>query len=477
MNGKINWVNWKILEVKEAMPYQKASEDNKLHISILPNEILLIIFNHFKLDHLKEFRDFYAIARTCRLWYVLQTKKLAFFEDRILKKAVIKTIQSSPSDNCKDMGIPWYYREVGIPRYVSRQGVYLQFRDGDFAFYNKDGKEKARFALTREYYFFDQGILRLSDEKIQLLQPDTAKVKDTLTLPKGKGPASFHVDPTGQSLLVHYQNDKSIYFCDFNAAPISAKEIQVEKKENFSFDNLKFDGTSLLLLHRPYFSYGGSITLQFSFWQLKHEILSPSLSQIGHCDFNLLTCVERFYLHNKHVVATTASRLYSHDFETQAQRSDSIEKIAPGETIDQLCCAGETSSVFSTYAYSPLNSCEEEYHSAKIYLWKHNSGEIKLIRTLEDSGPIVHMHLIGKQIIAASGRSILIVDRESGDLSYKYEGEKAWSISPSQANGRADQLAVKLAKRPEEADQQKEEAVVLLFDFLPEREKKQESTT
>jgi hypothetical protein len=455
----INGVNWKVLDAKDVIRCQQALEDNKLHISILPDEIFSIIFNHFKLDLTEEIGNFHAIAFTCKHWYVIQTEKIfAFFEALILKKADIKTIQSS-SSNCPEMG---------IPRYVSRRGVYLQFLDGDFAFYNKNGSTGNRFSLKWQHYFFEHGILELSDEKIQLLQPYTAEVKDTLTLPEGKGPASFYVDPTGQSLLVHYQEDKSTYFCNLNAAPISAKEIQVEQKEKFSFDKLKFDGTSLLLLQQPHVSAKGEATsVQFSFWQLKQKILSQTLSQIGHCD-GFSAHVDLFYLHNNHVVATDAYgyQLYYHDFKTKEERIDRSAEIAPGETIDKLCCAGEGSSVFSTFYLS-----KDGYPSGKIYVWKHNSGEIKLIQALEKRGAIEHMHLIGRQIIAASGLgSILIVDRKSDAIFYKYEGPySTWSISHHV--GRANQLALKFVKMSDEADQQNEKAVVL-FDFLPEAKQK-----
>jgi hypothetical protein len=484
----ISWAS--VGKVCKEASYQKASEKREQAISILPDSVLSIIFNYFKFNPFNfdksETQNIAAITRTCKRWYVLATAKIIAIFNPDSIKADTRTIQHSNSNNSQ---------EVGLPMHVGCKGVYLKFQGDNFAFYHKDGTAEARFKLNKEYYFFDRGILGLSNEKIQQLQPCTAKVKGELTLSKDKGSVSFYVDPTGQSTLVYYnsftssfQKDSSIYFCDLNASPIIAKEIKVKEKEKFVFNELEFDGTSLLLLQQPqpHISLIGKVaSLQFSFWQIKEEISNPTLYQIGHWDtketidkytvsgrsHSSLAFARARYLLNNHVVAAGVTRLFYADFKTRAHRIDDIAKVAPEETIDHLCSAGESASIFNT-----IYSTKDGYQSGKIYEWNHISGEIKLIQALEERGPIVHMHVVGTRIIVASEKgSILIVDRNLREIIYKYERPyHTWSIPSSHVVGQANLLAVKFVK-PKVAGHQREEAVVL-FDFTSE-ESHQESTT
>jgi hypothetical protein len=498
--NKISWTDFGNGVKDNVAPCQKAKEDNEVHISILPNEMLSIIFDFFNIPfaraQFKQPRDVCAIAFTCRHWYIIEIPKIiAILNPTFIKKADTRTIQHSNSNNSQ---------EVGIPIHVGCKGAYLKYDlNDDFAFHYKDGRAEARVKLNGDYYFFDPGILVFSYDKVQQLQPYTAEVKDEITWPKEKRYSRFFVEPTGQSALVYfisatksyvdsigqsprvcYQIDKGIYFCDLNAIPISAKEIQLKEKEKFIFNNLKFDGDSLLLVQQPRVSVTGEATsMQFSLWRIKNKISNLRLHQIGQNwdtkitiynynaseeSFRSLTSVRHFYLLNDHVVATdTWGHLFYHDFKTKEQQIDDLARIAPEETIAQLCCAGETTSILNT-----IYSTESEYLSGKIYVWKHISGEIKLIHALEERGRIVHMHVVGMRIIVASEKgSILIVGRDLCDeIIYKYEGDyNTWSIPPSHAIGQANQLAVKFVK-PGESGHQKEEAVVL-FDFAAEEKK------
>jgi outer membrane protein assembly factor BamB len=431
-----------------------ANQDTKIVFSLVPNEILLYLFNFL------EGKELSSLALTSKRFY-----------------SIVALLRASPADEMVLIEEGKEIREQALLSYriarstfptissmemtgdqsiiqVDSESIWFESRSrGQLIFINKLGQKQA-FQMTTPspeempafiqtavcVPFSKHAVFRKKGGEIEARFIETNKTK-TLQLPKNVPETVDALLPLnhGERLVTfHISSEQScLLFWNVCEGEIIFQQDITDLRLN-EIDCIKANENYLVLKQDK----------KFIFFKLEEDQFAIEKT------FESTKCFHNTFYVQDGVAVVAADSLYAFNYEKKSSVSYPLKDEGERVITISLCYAGKRAAIFRR-----LYEQKEV-----IYTWNHARNQVKELVTIHKE-PLLGMHVIGLQVIIATSSRIFALDRRNG--------KELWTSPPDwfatqrilQASGSGSRL---VAKTKNSGDKY----ALSLIDLKGEQEKK-----